>query len=56
MRTRVFARCTACAHAAVVREGAACAACGAQARAAEAPADLFAGWRCGCYYCTSTPC
>ena len=56
MPPRVFARCEVCTHAAMVREGAACLLCGGATRALEPPADLFAGWRCGCYQCTWTPC
>jgi len=56
IRARFFGRCTVCTHAAVVREGAACAMCGSTVAAAAAPPDLFSGWRCGCYQCTSTPC
>ena len=51
---RTFARCNECGHEGVQR--AACGLCGGTTVAAEAPADVFSGWRCKCYHCISTPC
>lgn len=56
MRSRVFAECQQCGHAAMMREGAACGHCAGAVLPSPPPGDLHEGWRCHCKGCLATPC